>query len=173
MNMHDPAFSTTERLAYPIFTSLAGRFDPICQKTFFDFHQLGQGESRTIETAYGSYEITGRLRGTGRVADVSHAGHNQCKITFAHGKFASLFTYRIVQFRWDSAASNLPTVFAPNNEMLSDFFQDSFTVRLFPRMLNREQIAIPKIYRGQVLHYDILTLDAEATEGVAIRLESA
>lgn len=174
--MNQPSFDVTERLAYPLFAKLAARFDPVCKGTFWNFQRADGGEPQYIETALGQRQVTGRITGVGRVADVFWQGRDQIDVTFSHGKFASVFVYRTVIQTWlpsGNGQAAAPLIEAPNKAMLHEFLANAFSVLLLPRIQNREQVAIPKISRGQLLHYEILATDPDAREGVAVRLERA
>lgn len=173
--MNQPTFDFRERLAYPVFAKLAEKLDPVCKNTFWNF-QRSEGEPQYIETAFGSRQIMGKVTGVGRVADVFVQGRDQIDVTFSHGKFASIFSYRTVQQKWIAVSAGqgfAPFIDAPCEAMLHEFFQNSFSILLLPRIQNRAQVAIPTIRRGQLLRYEIIATDPDAREGVAIRLEKA
>lgn len=171
--MNQPTFDLRERIAYPLFASLAELLDPVCKKAFWTF-QRSEGEPQYIETAFGTRQIMGNIQGVGRVQDVFVQGRDQLAVTFSHGKFSSLFSFRTVQQQWAPLGDGqgaTPVIYAPNAAMLHQFIQNSFSVLLLPEIQGGQKVAIPKVRRGQLLRYKIYATDADGREGVAAALE--
>lgn len=171
--MNQPTFNFRERLAYPLFAALAEELDPVCRNTSWNF-QRSEGEPKYIETAFGARQIMGNINGIGRVADAFVQGRDQLDVTFSHGKFASLFSYRTVHQQWALLGDEqgaTPIVYAPNEAMMHQFLQNSFSVLLLPEIRGGQKVAIPKVRRGLLLRYSIFATDSDGREGVAAVLE--
>lgn len=165
---YQPSFF--ENLLSRALPEIARHVDPICKKTFWNYRPW-TGEPRSVETQNGARAVCGIVQGYGRVIDVFQHGDGSVEVTFGHGKFASRLSEGTVIHKWLRAGEeHAPIISAPSEKLAADFAELCFSIKLYPVLQPDGSVAAPRLSPRDLVAYQLLALDAEGREGVAVKI---
>ncbi|GEM_PF-6876722 len=173
--MQFPQYQQTflERIIARVLPEIAQHLDPVCKKTFWNC-QPWKGAERTVETRSGSRQVAGIIQGRGRVLDLFHHADASIEVTFGHGKFASRLSEGTIVHDWLPAGKDhAPIISAPSQRLIRDFSESCFAIRLYSTVQPGGVVATPQLNPRDLVAYQILALDDDGREGVAVKIERA
>jgi hypothetical protein len=158
---------------FSILTLEVGAIFSKCPKRTNWKFQIWRDVERGIMTCAGEKTVTGVVQGVGRIADVFQHPDGGLEVTFAHGKFSTLLSDRVVSHDWMPAGEGAaPLIYGPSEKVVRDFCKSSFTILLLP-VFEKGRWAAPVLKPRDLVQYRILTTDDQGREGVAVEIAPA